>query len=188
VRSAQDFYPECPQGYLVSMARTGDRRAFAELVRRRQSPVRNLMRGLCGEPALADDLAQQVFIKMWLNIRKLRSVGAFDGWLKRLAVTEWLQYLRRKDALHGAAELADFDTPHSESPGVGMDLDQALATLPEMVRTCVVLSYQSGMSHREIMEVTELPLGTVKSHINRGAARLRELLAAYGASPEEAKT
>jgi RNA polymerase sigma-70 factor (ECF subfamily) len=188
VRAAQDFYPECPQGYLVSMARTGDRRAFAELVRRRQSSVRSLMRGLCGEPALADDLAQQVFIKMWLNMRKLRAVGAFDGWLKRLAVTEWLQYLRKKDALRGAAELVEFDKPYNESPGVGMDLDQALATLPEMTRTCVVLAYQSGMSHREIMEITDLPLGTVKSHINRGAGRLRQLLAAYGASPEEVTT
>ena len=68
-----------------------------------------------------------------------------------------------------------------------MDLDSALATLPETVRLCVILSYQEGMSHREITEVVELPLGTVKSHINRGTQRLRQTLAAYSeaASAEE---
>jgi DNA-directed RNA polymerase specialized sigma24 family protein len=71
VRRAQDYYPECPEAFLVSLARTGDRQAFGALVRRRQSPVRNLMRRFCGDPAMADDLAQQVFVKVWLNIRIL---------------------------------------------------------------------------------------------------------------------
>jgi RNA polymerase sigma-70 factor (ECF subfamily) len=61
-----------------------------------------------------------------------------------------------------------------------MDLDAALGELPPAVRVCVVLAYGEGMSHSEIVEATALPLGTVKSHINRGAARLRQLLNAYG--------
>jgi len=61
-----------------------------------------------------------------------------------------------------------------------LDLDGALATLPPDARLCVVLAYSEGMSHAEISDSTAIPLGTVKSHITRGAARLRETLQGYG--------
>ena len=61
-----------------------------------------------------------------------------------------------------------------------LDLDAALAALPPAARLCVVLAYSEGMSYSEIVEATAIPLGTVKSHITRGVARLRELLQAYG--------
>ena len=61
-----------------------------------------------------------------------------------------------------------------------MDLEQALAQLKNPERVCVVLSYNEGLSHAEIAETTGWPLGTVKSHVARGASRLRELLSAYG--------
>ena len=63
--------------------------------------------------------------------------------------------------------------------GERLDLDAALATLPPHVRLCVVLAYEEGLSHQEIAANTGLPLGTVKSHISRGAARLREVLVEY---------
>lgn len=174
-----DNYTECPEAIVVALARSGDERAFAELVARHQSPVRHLMRRFSGDPALADDLAQQVFLQVWLKISSLKETKAFGGWLKRIAVTVWLQQRRKKDALRGAEEYTDEDRQQRQSPGMSMDLDRALAALPETVRMCVVLSYQEGMSHPEIAEVTDLPLGTVKSHINRGARRLQEMLGAY---------
>jgi RNA polymerase sigma-70 factor (ECF subfamily) len=61
-----------------------------------------------------------------------------------------------------------------------MDLDDALATLPPDMRLCVVLAYNEGLSHPEIVALTGMPLGTVKSHIARGAERLRKELAEYG--------
>lgn len=181
---AQDYYPDCPEAMLVSLARSGDRSAFEELVRRRQSQVRNLMRRFCNDNALADDLAQQVLMKVWLNIRKLRKVSAFNGWLKRLAVNVWLHYLRKNDALRGAGEYDGNIDAQNETPGVGMDLDRALAELPPTVRMCVVLSYNGGMSHREIAQVTEMPLGTVKTHIRNGAQQLQQILSAYGGAGE----
>ncbi len=184
-RTAPEFYPECPEAYLVSLARTGDRHAFAEIVRRRQSAVRNLMRRFCNDHALADDLAQQTFLKAWLNIRKLRKASAFNGWLKRVAVNVWLQQLRKKDALRGAGELTGAERPHSGDAGIGMDLDRALAGLPEQQRLCVVLSYNEGLSHREVADLTGMPLGTVKTHIRKGAQALQECLAAYGDIPRE---
>ena len=183
MHKAQLYFPECPEAYIVSLARSGDRGAFAELVRRRQSSIRNLMRRCCSDASLADDLAQQVFLQLWLKIRSLKQVGAFNAWLKRLAVTTWLQYLRKNDALKGASELKDAEFATHDVTGVGMDVDHALTTLPDTVRLCVVLSFHEGMSHREIAEITEIPLGTVKSHINRGSKRLQEILSAYKDKP-----
>ena len=179
MHGARDHYPDCPEPLLVGLARRGDRDAFAELVRRRQSPLRNLMRRFCGDPALADDLAQQVFLKMWLNLRKLRKTEAFSGWLRQVAVSVWLQHLRKKDALKEAGELVGTESTRSTNAGVAMDLDRALAQLPPRERLCVVLCYNEGMSHREIAETTDLPLGTVKSHIRNGAQRLQQILSAY---------
>ncbi|MFC1778626.1 sigma-70 family RNA polymerase sigma factor, partial [Pseudomonadota bacterium] len=78
-----------------------------------------------------------------------------------------------------ADEMVDIEAAGDEPNGVGMDLDQALATLPNPVRLCIVLSYHEGMSHREIAELLDIPLGTVKSHINRGTRRLQQILSAY---------
>ena len=64
---------------------------------------------------------------------------------------------------------------------MSMDLDRALATLKEPVRLCIVLSYHEGLSHREIADLTDMPLGTVKTHIRNGAERLRAMLEAYSA-------
>lgn len=179
MQQAQDYYPDCPEPLLVSLARGGDRAAFEEIVRRRQSWIRHLMLRCCSDVNLADDLAQQVFLQVWLKLRSLREPSAFGGWLKRLAISIWLQHLRKNDALNQSNEYNELDGKHKESPGTAMDLDTALATLPETVRLCIVLSYHEGMSHKEILEVTGLPLGTIKSHINRGTQRLRECLSAY---------
>lgn len=186
MQKAQDYYPDCPEAFLVSLARTGDRKAFAELVQRRQSQVRNLMRRCCNDYTLADDLTQQVFLKVWLNIRKLRKANAFSGWLKRIAVSIWLQHIRKKDALGKAREMSGSELAKSDTTGVVLDLDRALVRLSNPVRLCVVLSYNEGMSHREIAELTMLPLGTVKSHIRNGAHQLQQLLSAYG-NPSEAE-
>lgn len=179
MHTAQDHYPDCPEALIVSLARGGDRDAFADLVRRRQSSIRNLMRRCCNDTALADDLAQQVFLQVWLKIRTLKHANAFSTWLKRLAISIWLQHARKKDPLRSADELDDLDSAKHDSTGEGMDLDSALATLPSPVRLCIVLSYHEGMSHAETAEAMELPLGTVKSHINRGTQRLKQILSAY---------
>jgi len=179
VRIAEEYYAKCPEPLVVSLARSGDRGAYADLVRRRQASVRSLMRRCAGDATLADDLAQQVFFQVWLRIGTLKQAEAFGGWLKRLAISIWLQHQRKHDALHGADELGGDEGPSRETTGIGMDLDRALDTLPDVVRLCIVLSYQEGMTHAEIADVTELPLGTVKSHINRGTQKLQQLLSAY---------
>ena len=176
---APAYYAEGPEALLVNLATKGDRVAFAELVRRRQSWVRTLMRNCCGDMALADDLSQQVFLTAWRKIRQLKDVDRFGGWLKRIAVNTWLQHRRRNDVLQHAEDAEITALTHKDQTSVGMDLDRCLALLPAAVSMCIVLSYHERLTHDEIVELTGLPLGTVKSHIRRGSERLRELLGAY---------
>ena len=185
---AEAYYAKSPEPLVVSLARAGDRGAYADLVRRRQSSIRGLMRRCCGDAVLADDLAQQVFFQVWLRIHTLREADAFGGWLKRLAISIWLQHQRKKDALHGANELDGDEGADHDTPSVGMDLDRALTLLAGPVRMCIVLSYQEGMTHAEIAELMDLPLGTVKSHINRGTQRLQKMLAEYREDLNEEKS
>ncbi len=164
---------------VVALAVGGDEAAFVELVRRRQSWVRNLLRRLCRDPTLADDLAQQVFLRAWQSLRDLRSAAAFAGWLRQLALNTWLQH--RRAAPPDAVDLPE-EPPIPAETGELLDLDRALAKLSRDERMCVVLAYSEGMSHGEISAATALPLGTVKSHIRRGAERLRSLLSDYGSA------
>jgi RNA polymerase sigma-70 factor (ECF subfamily) len=171
---------QAPDSIVIALACAGDGSAFAELMQRRQARVRKFMYHLCRQTALGDDLAQQVFLTAWRSMGQLRAAAAFDGWLKRIMVNTWVDEVRRRK-VSTTSEIEPADVAvHHDSTAVRMDLDAALATLPPDVRLCVVLSYSEGLSHPEIVALTELPLGTVKSHISRGAARLREILAAYG--------
>jgi RNA polymerase sigma-70 factor, ECF subfamily len=176
---------EAAETAVIALAMCGDRAAFSELVRRRQTWLRNLLRRLCHDPALADDLAQQVFLQAWRCLPGLKSVAAFSAWLRRLAINSWLAQARVAPA--AALELQEQHAPSFSSPvAEGVDLDRALAQLPCEERLCVVLAYSEGLSHSEIAAATALPLGTVKSHVRRGAQRLRGLLSAYRPLEEHA--
>ena len=174
------YYREGPEALVVSLAARGDRDAFTELVRRRQPWLRNLMRRFAGNPELADDLAQRVFLKVWRKIRTLRQPERFGAWLKHVAVNEWIDHQRK----HAAEKNQDIDTDTlaggNDATVEGIDLDTALALLPDPVRLCIVLSYHERMTHPEIADATGLKLGTVKSHIRRGSDKLRDTLRAYG--------
>lgn len=171
---------------LVGLARTGNRDAFAELVNRRQTWIRNLMRRCCRDATLADDLSQQVFMQAWHTVHQLHDAKRFAAWLKRLAINTWLQHKRRNDPLRGADEHSDADSSREQTPAIAMDLDRALATLTDDVQLCIILGYHERMTHPEIAEFTGIPLGTVKSHIRRGTKKLQEELAAYLEQGEDA--
>lgn len=166
---------------VVASAMTGDDAAFGELVLRRQKQVRDLMRRLCGDHALADDLAQQAFVQAWRSLGSLREPGAFGGWLKRVAVNVWLAEARRArlpfdDNEEAFAEIPD-PAPSPERAAGRIDLERALAGLRPAERVCVVLAHGEGMTHAEIAEAAGLPLGTVKSHVLRGTEKLKQILA-----------
>jgi RNA polymerase sigma-70 factor (ECF subfamily) len=167
-------FGDATEAHVVTLAALGDDRAFAELVRRRQSTLRGMLRRLCGDATLADDLAQETFVQAWRTLAQLRNAGAFGGWLKQVAVRVWLQHARRgKLALETLEEAEDTAVPEFEGR---LDLERALERLNPPQRLCVVLSYGEGLSHGEIADSTGWPLGTVKSHVARGGARLKQWL------------
>jgi RNA polymerase sigma-70 factor (ECF subfamily) len=155
---------------LTALAAAGDRRAFGELVRRHNAGVRGVLLRMGADPATADDVAQDAFITAFSRINEFRGEGAFAGWVKRIAARHYLKRFRRRlpepeaegEAWGGEAESAD-----------RMDLDHALAGLPEAERICVTLCYGAGFSHSEAAQTLDIPLGTVKSHVKRGLDRLR---------------
>jgi RNA polymerase sigma-70 factor (ECF subfamily) len=179
---------ETAEAAVVALAMCGDVEAFSELVWRRQTWLRNLLRRLCRDPALADDLAQQVFLQAWRSLPQLKSVAAFGAWLRRLAINAWLAERRAAAPAVTGMELENLPAAAVFVPAAAerLDLDRALGQLPYAERLCVVLAYSEGLSHGEISAATALPLGTVKSHVRRGAQRLRGLLDAYQPLEEHA--
>jgi RNA polymerase sigma-70 factor (ECF subfamily) len=172
---------DAAEAAVVALAMGGDRAAFCELVRRHQSWLRNFLRRLSRDPARADDLAQQVFLKTWRSLRQLKAPDAFAGWLRRLAINTWLAEVRAAPPEVPEYGPEELPAPAALLPAAAeqLDLDRALAQLTHAERLCVVLAYSEGMSHGEISAAAALPLGTVKSHVRRGTQRLRVLLHAY---------
>jgi RNA polymerase sigma factor (sigma-70 family) len=163
---------------VVALAKSGDVQAFAELVKRRQAWLRNVLRRLCGDANLADDLAQQALLKAWRSIGNLKANLAFGSWLRQLAVNAWVDHLRRHEPLDAVAtdEAPEQAAPATQWTAEGIDLQRALATLPAAVRLCIVLAYGEGMAHSEVSAATGFALGTVKSHLSRGLERLQKIL------------
>ena len=153
-----------------------DPNAFGELVRRHQSQVRNFLRKLCRDYVLADDLAQDAFLHAWDKLHTFRGKGTFIGWLLKVAYTTFLQSKRKSNRY---SEILD-EVGHEpggnvvEASNEVSDLDRFLAVLTEEERAVMVLSYACGLSHREIGDAADLPIGTVKSIIFRGKEKIRE--------------
>lgn len=175
-------------GWLAS-ARRGDRRAFERLVRAHQSRVRLQLRRLThGDHALADDLAQETFVQAWQHLADFRGEARLATWLHRIALTRFLQHVRRPGLLVAWCEDIDAEAAAAHDPrpaeGLRRDVEQALAALGEMQRLAILHCYHLDLSHVEAAQVLGLPLGTLKSHLERAKTRLRELLAAW--NPESA--
>lgn len=139
--------------------------------------MRGLLRRMGAQPSLADDLAQDAFMIGFQRIGDLREPAAFTGWIKQIAARLYIRRmrgrLRLEDSLDTAPEAA---TEGEGASGLRLDLDAALATLSEAERLCVSLCHGAGFSQLEIATALNLPLGTVKSHVTRGLARLRRRL------------
>lgn len=167
---------------LIVAAQARNQAAFGELVRRRQGWARALLRRMCASAAEADDMAQEAFVRAWDKLAALESPAAFPGWFRRIAVTTFLMDKRKHKAVFEEIDetrpiAADTSSPE-DAAGAKIDLERALARLSDAERLCVTLNHGEGLSHSEIVELTGLPLGTVKSHVQRGTEKLRRLLEA----------
>jgi RNA polymerase sigma-70 factor (ECF subfamily) len=152
-----------------------NKRAFDQLVRKYQSPVRRFfLNQTLGDTQLSDDLAQETFIKAYLNITKFRGLSSFSTWLMRIAYNVFYDDVRARK------QTEDVDTSisalrQSVSSGdsnLKMDIYAALALLKPDERTCITLQLIDGYPIDQISKITGIPDNTVKSHLRRGKERM----------------
>jgi len=148
-------------------------------VRAHQGAIRNFLRRLTRESALADDLAQTTFMKAYEKWDGLRDAQAAKSWLLQIAYRIFLDYYRKEARRRGLAEGHIEDETPDAPAGLKMDIEAAMNSLPTECRAVVILCLAHGMSHSEVAVATDLPLGTVKSHVARGKTKLKAFLSAY---------
>jgi RNA polymerase sigma-70 factor, ECF subfamily len=176
-----------PVGDPVLRARDGDLDAFETLYREHGGRVMALCLRMCPHPAEAEELAQDVWVRAWEKLASFRGESAFTTWLHRLAVNVILER-RRREGRHRARFESVAETSTHEAlpsnptgsalgfPGVRLDLERAVAMLPEGARTVFVLYDVEGYRHSEIAESMGVAEGTVKSQLHRARRMLREAL------------
>ena len=159
-----------------------NKKAFDQLVRKYQSPVRRFfLNQTLGDEQLSDDLAQETFIKAYVNITKFRGMASFSTWLMRIAYNVFYDEVRSRkqtEDLDTSVSAARQTTTASES--LKMDIYAALALLKPDERTCITLQLIDGYPVDQIAKVTGIPANTVKSHLHRGKEKMANYLKQNG--------
>lgn len=166
----------------VRAAADGDTRAFERLYRRYVPKVHGMVRRMMGAE-YADDVTQEVFLRVWDRLETFRGDAAFSTWLHRVAVNVILtrreqvarrrkRYLRVEDETIRAEP-----SRRRATPGLSVDFEEAIEALPDGAREIFVLYDVQGYKHREIAEMLDISVGTSKSQLHRARMLLREHLA-----------
>jgi RNA polymerase sigma-70 factor, ECF subfamily len=178
-------------GHLVRRARAGDDLAFEEIVSLFGRRVGGYCRRMAG-PQAAEDLAQEVFVKVYLALATLDPERPLAPFLFRTAHNHCVDWLRKARAPlvplsqsgPGGSAAVEFDPPDlSQSPDRGLRraelaeaMERAFAALPIEYRSAVLLRHREGLTYEEIAAILEIPLATVKTRIHRGRERLKQSL------------
>lgn len=164
----------------VAHAAAGDADAFWVLYDQHVGRVHAVCLRLAADPATAEELTQDVFVQAWRGLPSFRGDSSLATWLHRLAVNVTLMHLRatrRRDGrLSLWADPPEVPGPRDDDPGRRMDLEQAIASLPEGCRAVFVLHDVEGWRHEEIAGQLELAVGTCKAHLFRARRLLKERL------------
>ncbi|WP_433507285.1 RNA polymerase sigma factor [Pseudonocardia halophobica] len=173
---------------LVARLTEGDDRALAEIYDRYGRPAWSLARRICADDGLAEDVVQEVFLTLWRDPARFDAGrGAFATWLLTLVHHKAVDAVRREATIRRRAVSVE-DTDEAPTPaGPGADLEalgavvagqvrDALGGLPAEQRQALALAYYGGYTQREVATLTGVPLGTVKSRMFTGLARLRAAL------------
>ena len=159
----------------------GDESAFQVLVKRHKEKVRNIIYLTMNNSALVDDIAQEVFITVYKNLKHFRFESQFTTWLYRITVNRCKDYLRRMNVrkifspLDEGYEVSEYSTP-VENNDISKIVTEAISKLPAKLRMPLILKDIEGFSYQEISETLNCEMGTVKSRIFRGREKLKEIL------------
>lgn len=165
----------------IQRAQQGDRAAFEQLYREHVHRVYALCLRIVANTAAAEELTQDVFVRLWDVLGSFRGESAFSTWLHRLTVNVVLaasrSQRRRVARVFGTDDLSPFDRMESTpKPGMRLDLEHAIANLPEQARAILVLHDIEGYRHEEIAAIMGLATGTSKSQLHRARKLMKEAL------------
>lgn len=161
-----------------------DQHAFSQLVLRYQSQLRLWARRLCdGDVHLADDLAQETFMKAYAALGAFRAESKFSTWLYRIAFNiaanrwrrkkmEWCELDENDDIENDVCEIQQY--------AAKKDVESAMLQLSQAQQIAIRLCFEDGFSHEEAASIMSIPLGTLKTHVARGKQKLQVLLASWG--------
>lgn len=166
---------------LVRRAAGGDVAAYEQVYRENAGRVLALCLRMTRDRGEAEELVQDVFVRVWEKLGSFRGGSAFSTWLHRVAVNTVIESLRTKarwrDRHDASADPAlAIDDVFARQAGADIDLERAIAQLPVQARMVFVLHDVEGHKHREIAALTGLAIGTCKAHLHRARQLLRELL------------
>ncbi len=191
-----DLYPDCSDEELMLRFRRGETEVFGGLVRRYERELYGYLRRYLGDESLAEDVFQNTFLQVYLKSDQYEAGRPFRPWLYTIATNQAIDSLRRGNrhqvlSLQQAAESAGSeDLPglvnalQSRGPGPLDALSEqerrervraSVDRLPELLRSVLVLAYYQGLKYREIAQILDIPVGTVKSRLHAALARLQEL-------------
>ena len=188
---------------LVEQALRGSQEACRTLVDRHGSSVYHLVARIVRDDGVAEELAQDAFVKAFGALRSFDPAYKFGNWILRIAHNTAIDYLRRRrldtvsiddeapgqavvEAMVDQREASPFD--RAANADLRADLEAALARLRPEYRQMVVMRYREDLSYEDIAEVLDLPLGTVKSHLHRARGELARLMATGGWGPDDSRT
>ena len=166
---------------LATRAARGDMAAFEALYRRHSSRVHAICLRLTADRMSAEEAVQDVFVRLWERLGSFRGESAFSSWLHRLAINTVLQTMRstrRREARVATSDDAALEDAPIRALAVEerIDLEDAIARLPQQVRMVVVLHDIEGFSHEEIAVMTGVPPGTIRSQLSRARKTLLQWL------------
>ena len=168
---------------LLMLAKAGDQAAFAALIRRHQNMVFSVALHMLRSKPAAEDMAQEVFLELYRSLARLESEAHVVSWLRRVASHRCIDEIRRRNHRpeFGTDTLPEVGhSPQTREVFVADRLQALVAELPENARMVVVLRYQEEMDPTEIADALGMPVNTVKSHLRRSIAALRERLMGRG--------
>lgn len=168
----------------IVAAQQGDRQAFSELVHRYREGVINVVYRMCGDANLAEDAAQEAFIRAWQHLPRYQPRSPFRNWLYRIANNAALDALRREKQTTDIEDVSLMATTIGPEAAAERSeraeyVREAVLSLAPASRAVLILREYEGLSYKEIADTLNIPMGTVMSRLNYARTKLREMLRAY---------
>jgi RNA polymerase sigma-70 factor (ECF subfamily) len=170
------------ESHLITQAQAGNRRAFTELVRLHRQGVINIVYRMCGDVNIAEDAAQETFVRAWKHLDKYQPKAAFRNWLYKIALNNAHNLLRRERNTVDVDDYLAIDKRPGPEQLVerserSLIIQRAVMALPEASRSVLILREYEDLSYRDIADTLEIPVGTVMSRLSYARQLLRKSLA-----------